>query len=52
MQWLEGQLASIIAERNNTERMMRTLGASGVEICAYREATLDLERISARWANQ
>lgn len=47
--WLEGQLAAIIAERNNSERMMRTLGVGGHEISAHREATLDIERIAGRW---
>ncbi len=50
--WLEGQLASILAERREAENMMRTLGAGGQELHAHREATLDLERIAARYIRE
>jgi hypothetical protein len=48
--YVGGQFRSMLTERKHTENTMRTLGASGVQIAAFHEATLDLERIAARWA--
>jgi len=49
-EWLNSQLATLIADRARAENLMRTLGASGETLAAYRDATDDIRDLAARWA--